>query len=118
MVRIGDLILDCVASYSANDSIAFVEIVVPATHEITNDELLAIKDAQLLEELNVEYGEITGVKAVYALYGWQGFEKIWGGTRIRWQTYRTTDIEQIKQDNEDLTQALLELAQIVGGDNG
>ena len=121
MVRIGNITFDCTANYSNAD----VEIIIPISHEITDEELLTLKNSTLLEEVEVNYGEETGTIATYALCGWKSMERVYGGTRIRWQTYRTTDIEPLKeqlklaqQDNEDLTQALLELAEIVGGSNG
>jgi hypothetical protein len=43
-------------------------------------------------------------------------ERIGNNLKILWQTYVLNEVESIRQDNEDLTQAVLELAQIVGGE--
>ena len=86
-------------------------------YEMSDEELLSLRSAALLEELEVNYGKVGGVIATYNLVGWKAIENR-NGLRVRWQTYRTTDLEALKQENEDLTQALLELAEIVGGGNG
>ena len=78
----------------------------------------AIKNAETLERLNMNYGEEIGVLATYHLIEWKKVEKVRYGIKFAWQTYSATDMEQLKQDNEDLTAALLELAAIVGGGNG
>ena len=54
--------------------------------------------------------------SVYSLIKWRSMERIGNNLKILWQTYVLNEVESIRQDNEDLTQALLELAQIVGGD--
>lgn len=118
MVRIAGKTFDCPINYSAGPQNADIEIIIPSSAKLSDDDIVAIKNADKLEELDYAYGKIGGVIGVYSLLGWQAVEMLYNGIRFRWQTYRTTDINQIKQDNEDLTQALLELAQIVGGDNG
>ena len=54
--------------------------------------------------------------SVYSLIKWRSMERIGNNLKILWQTYVLNEVESIRQDNEDLTQAVLELAQIVGGD--
>ncbi len=116
MVRIAGLEIEASVVYNAGPSNADIEIKI--TGGVDDETLNLLKNATELEDLEVDYGEIKGVRGTYQLFGWRKIENVRDGLRISWQTYRTTDIEQIKQDNEDLTQAVLELAQIVGGDNG
>ena len=123
MVRIANRLLDCIVNYSAGEDGADIEIRVK--EELTDEDILAIRDAEFLEEMEVNYGEVKDVIGKYVLVGWKSIIKGWDGLRFCWQTYRTTDLDEMKkqlekatQDNEDLTQALLELAEIVGGNNG
>ena len=117
MVRIDGKTYDCSPNYHAGESGADIEIAFPLGYEMSDEELLSLRSAALLEELEVDYGKVGGVIATYNLVGWKAIENR-NGLRVRWQTYRTTDLEALKQENEDLTQALLELAEIVGGGNG
>lgn len=114
MFRINDVVFNGYLNYTAGASGADIEAKIEGG--VDEETLIALKNATLLEDLEVDYGEIKGVRGTYQLFGWRKIENVRDGVRISWQTYRTTDIEQIKQDNEDLTQAVLELAQIVGGD--
>jgi hypothetical protein len=118
MIQIGGLTLDCFATYTANESGANVEVFVPNEINLSDDDIVAMKNATSIEQIEKNFGVVGNVVAEYSLVCWQSVVKRPTGIWFTWQTYRTTDIEQIKQDNEDLTQALLELAQIVGGDNG
>lgn len=118
MIRIAGKTFDCPINYFAGEQNADIEITLPTDVKLTDDEILSLKNATLLEELEVNYGEVKGVLGSYNLVGWKAVENTWNGIRFRWQTYRTTDLEALKQENEDLTQALLELAEIVGGGNG
>lgn len=115
MVRVGGKTFDAFVNYSAGEYGGDIELTIPGTLKLTDEELLAIRDAKTLEELDTNFGVINGVRGVYALIGWRAVENTPSGIRIRWQTYRTTDIEQIRQENEDLTQALLDLAERIGG---
>lgn len=117
MVRIGGITLNADVSYSAGENGGDIEIVIPYNVQLTDEQLTSIRDAETLEELDVNFGVENGVIGTYVLLGWRAIEKGYNGLRIRWQTYRTTDIEQLKQDNEDLTAALLELAALIGGGN-
>lgn len=117
MIRIGGMTLNADVSYSAGENGGDIEIVIPYSAQLTDEQLLSIRDAETLEELDMNFGIANGVRGTYALLGWRSIEKAYNGLRIRWQTYRTTDIEQLKQDNEDLTAALLELAALIGGGN-
>ena len=118
MVRIAGRTYDCPINYNAGPESADIEIVVPKSASLSDEDVAAIKNATEMEEVDYNFGSEVGVIGTYALVGWKLVENLYNGTRFRWQTYRTTDIEKIKQDNEDLTQALLELAEIVGGNNG
>lgn len=82
----------------------------------TDDIVAGIRDAKELKEITISLDGKESVLSLYNLIEWKSIENVGSGILFKWQTYRTTDIEQIKQDNEDLTQALLELAEIVGGD--
>lgn len=112
MVRISDMCFDTDAEINGET----IEVTIPKEYELENEQIESLKNAKTLERLSMNYGKETGILAVYNLIEWRKVEKVRYGIRLAWQTYRTTDIEQIKQDNEDLTQAVLELAQIVGGD--
>lgn len=116
MFRIEGIVFDGYLNYTAGASGADIEAKIEGGVDETV--LNKLKNATILEDLDVEYGEVKGVRGVYQLFGWRKVENVRGGLTVSWQTYRTTDIEKIKQDNEDLTKALLELAQIIGGGNG
>ena len=85
---------------------------------LTEDDILEIRNAKEIREYATTAAGDENLTKMYNLIVWKSVENVGGSIRFRWQTYRTTDINQLKQDNEDLTQAVLELAQIVGGDNG
>lgn len=116
MFRINGTVFNGYLNYTAGQSGADIEAKIEGG--VDEDTLIMLKNATLLEDLIVEYGEVKGVRGTYQLFGWRKIENVRDGLTISWQTYRTTDIEKLKQDNEDLTQALLELAEIVGGNNG
>jgi len=116
MIRIAGLIFNSVPNYHAGDSGADIEVKIFGG--VDEETLLLLKNATMLEDLTVEYGEVKEVRGTYQLFGWRKIENVRDGLTISWQTYRTTDIESLRQENEDLTQALLELAEIVGGGNG
>lgn len=118
MIRIGDITLDCFANYFANGDGANVEVFVPNNIALSDEDIITIKNASMIEQLETNFDVVGDVVATYSLVRWQCVEKRPNGIRFVWQTYLTTDLEQLRQDNEDLTQAVLELAQIVGGDNG
>lgn len=117
MVRIAGRTLPGYVTYLSGVQDADIELLVPYEAGLTSDDIAAIQSAETLEEFALNHGEVGETIGVYHLYTWQSVGKNAGGYRFRWQTYRTTDINQLKQDNEDLTQAVLELAQIVGGDS-
>lgn len=112
MVRIAGKTIDTFATYSNAD----IEIIVPNGADMSDTEVLEIRDADLIEEISVNFGKVGGVVASYVLLGWKSVERLGRDMRFRWQTYRSTDLDQLKQDNEDLTQAVLELAAIIGGE--
>ena len=118
MIRIAGITLDCNVRYRAGDSGAEAEINVPSRITLTDEQIIAIKNAEIIEEIDNKYGKAGDVIGTYSLVGWRSVEKTDDGIWFTWQTYRTTDLEQLRQENEDLTQALLELAEIVGGSNG
>jgi hypothetical protein len=114
MFKIDGTTFDGYLNYRAGSSCADIEAKIIGG--VDDETLGRLKDATLLEDLLVEYGEVKKVRGTYQLFGWRRIENAEDGLIISWQTYRTTDIEQMKRDNEDLTQAILELAAIVGGD--
>lgn len=85
------------------------------TGGLSDEDISNVLNANEIRELSNDTGETL---SIYSLVKWRGMEKSGNDLAVLWQTYIHDDIEQIKQDNEDLTQAVLELAQIVGGDNG
>lgn len=68
-------------------------------------------------EISVIKDDTQETLAVYSLVKWRAMEKVENNLVITWQTYVINELDSIKQDNEDLTQAVLELAEIVGGSN-
>jgi hypothetical protein len=112
MVRIAGKMIDTFATYSDAD----IEIIVPNGADMSDEEVLEIRNADLVEEISDDFGKIGGVIASYVLLGWKSVERLGRDMRFRWQTYRSTDLDQMKKDNEDITQAILELAAIIGGD--
>ena len=119
MIRIAGITINGNVNYIQGEHYAEVVLRIVDASSITEEELSAIKNATELEEYVVAYGVEGDTGSQYALLGWRRVEKTWDGALvIAWQTYRATDIETLRQDNEDLTQALLELAEIVGGGNG
>ena len=111
MIRIADMLFEADVDL-INETI---EVTIPKDYSLTDAQIESLKDAKTLERLEMEYGKEIGVMVTYNLIEWRKVEKVRQGMRFAWQTYRSTDIEQIRQDNEDLTQALLELAEIIGG---
>lgn len=81
-----------------------------------------LSDEEITDALNAK--EIAVVDnagntlAIYSLIKWRGMEQSGHDLIIFWQTYVLNEVEGIKTDTEDLTAALLELAEIVGGGNG
>ena len=118
MVRISGIELDTFVTYRSGEYGAELEVLVPSNISLTDEDIIKLKNAELIEEFEDNFGKIGDVIAEYSAVGWISVEKTPKGIFFRWQTYRTTDLEALKQDNEDLTQALLELAEIVGGNNG
>lgn len=114
MVRIADMRFDADVEYNGET----VAVTIPKEKHLTDEQIAAIKNATTLERLDMNYGEEIGVIATYNLIGWKKVEVVRFGTRFVWQTYSLTDMEKLRQENEDLTAALLELAAIVGGGNG
>lgn len=85
------------------------------TGGLIDEDITSVLNATEITEIANDTGETLGV---YSLVKWRGMEKSGMDLVVLWQTYVLDDINQVKQDNEDLTQALLELAEIVGGGNG
>ena len=91
----------------------------------SDEDILALKNAELLEELD---SDGVTVIASYHLTGWRRVEVILGGIKILWDTISNQEVDELKaqmqdiqdenerlrQDNEDLTAALIELAEIIG----
>ena len=82
-----------------------------------------LSDAEITDVLNAkEIREVNDFTqetiAIYALVHWRGMERNGNDLTVLWQTYVHDDVESLKTDSEDLTQAVLELAAIVGGGNG
>lgn len=111
MLRIAGMLFDTDAEV-VNE---VVEVTIPKDYVLTDEQVEALKNAKTLERLEMNYGKETGVLATYNLIDWKKVEKSKYGMKFAWQTYSSTDIAQIRQDNEDITQAVLELAAIIGG---
>lgn len=118
MIRIAGYTIDSNVNYRAGESGADIEIMVPFNTALTDEDITALKNATLIEELRNSYGTVGDVISEYVLVGWKAIERTPKGIFFRWQTYRTTDLDALRQENEELTEAILELAQIVGGGNG
>ena len=113
---------------AGNDARAIAVVVPEDTSEAVIDE---IKNGSLLEVLDRD-GQVT---ARYQLTGWRSIAKVYAGIQLTWNTISTDEVDELKkdvqalqeenerleQDNaqkardiEDLTQAVLELAEIIG----
>lgn len=112
---------------AGNDARAIAVLIPYDTDDaVIND----IKDATLLEVLDG-----GNVVAQYRLTGWRRIAKVFGGIQIMWNTISTDEVDELKaqvaalqaeneqlerdnlqkaQDLEDLTQAVLELAELLG----
>jgi len=112
MVRVGGIEFSDNFTYQVG--IADATVVLDCGFQLTDEQILALKSADLLEAFDYNYGEEHAV-ATFALCGWKSIENTGRGQKITWQTYRLADIAELRQDNEDLTQAVLELAAIIGG---
>ena len=92
--------------------------------ELDKEDVEEILDADSIGVLD-NNGVLVGD---YALIKWRRIELVDGGVQILWQTYVVGEVNTLKeriaalesdnsslrQENEDLTDALLELAEIVG----
>ena len=83
------------------------------TGGLSDEEITAVLNATEIREVNDFTQETI---AIYALVHWRGMERNGNDLTVLWQTYVHDDVENLKTDNEDLTQAVLELAAIIGGD--
>ena len=113
---------------AGTDARAIAAVVPESTSEAVIDE---IKNADLLEVLDGA-GQVT---ARYQLTGWRSIARVFTGIQLMWNTISTDEVDELKkdvqalqaenerleQDNaqkardiEDLTQAVLELAEIIG----
>ena len=114
MIRVNDKLYNGSVGYLSGEENA--DLVVDIFSELTDEDICAIKNASEIEELSEVYGALGEVYATYSIIGWRSVTKMRNEVRFYLQTYRTTDITQLRQDNEDLTAAILELAAIIGGD--
>ena len=123
MIRIAGFDIDSGINYNPDGQYAEIELVIPASANLADEDIMKIRDATLLEEVFIEYGETETYVGSYALFGWRRMQREWDGSmNIAWQTGRMTEIDSLrdelakaKQENKELTDALLELANIVGG---
>lgn len=107
MIRINGKLYEGSAIYHANSR---GDVAATFTGGLSDEQILSVLNAT---EIAVVSPQET--LAVYALIKWRGMEKRGDDLVITWQTYVIDEVESIRQDNEDLTQAILELAAIVGG---
>lgn len=82
---------------------------------LTDSEITAVLNAKEIAETDNRTGETL---SIYSLVKWRGMEKRDDSLVVLWQTYIHDDVNSLKADNETLTQAVLELAAIIGGQNG
>lgn len=122
MIRIAGYEIDGCLNYIQGGQYAEVEIGIPPSANLTEEDIDAIKAATLAEEVFVVVqGKEQHLVGSYALYGWRRIHKEWDGSiRIAWQTSRTTEVNDLKEqlaaakeENETLSQAVIELAQLV-----
>ena len=116
MIRIGTYEFDNTARYQID--YANATIMVEILGDIPDEEFNDLKRATLMQAYT-SIDKVETLIAEYNLVSWKSVEKTGRGYRFVWYTYKPADIESLRQDNEDLTEALLELAAIVGGgENG
>lgn len=105
-----------------------VDVVVPI--ETSTEVLEELKEADHLDLIG-DFGDVIGT---YRLTEWIAMEKVYDGSRsgiaIRWNTVTLDEVDRLKQEIEDLrsqnadlteennilTDALLELAEVIGGE--
>lgn len=123
MVRIAGMVFDAAVDYFMGEN-ADIQLEIPYNYSLSEAQMKSIRDADVLEELEYSYGQAGEVIGSYSLVGWKKIERTMRGHRFAWQTYRITEVEDLKrklaqaqQENEDLTEAVLELASIVGGND-
>lgn len=122
MIRVANKTYNGAVSLRAGEAGSEIEVLFEDGDLLTDEDLIAMKNATLLEDLVENYGEVSGIRGSYALYGWRSIRYVVPGkVKVSWQTYQTTDIDELKEqlraaqeENEVLEDALLELAEIIG----
>lgn len=122
MIRVAGYDIDGCLNYIQGGQYAEVEIGIPASANLSEKDIDVIKAATLVEEIFVVvHGEEERLVGSYALYGWRRINREWDGSiQIAWQTSRTTEVNDLKEqlaaaqsENEILSQAVAELGQLV-----
>ena len=121
MVRVAGYEFPATLNYIQGGQYAEVEIMIDSSAKLKDKDIEKIKDADILEEVFIEYGKTVTHVGTYALFGWRRMSKEWDDSiRIAWQTSRETDVTELKEqlaaakeENETLSRAVIELAQLV-----
>lgn len=123
MVRIDGRIYNGNVIYRMDDEHADISALLTKEEGFTDEEVMALQTASLLEELIVNYGVVEGVLNRFNLTGWRSVQRKMTGILFVWQTYKVTEIDTLKEqlaaaqeENKALEDALVELADIVGNE--
>ena len=114
MIRIDGKEYNGQIRYFNGDMGANVEAVIMFSKPYTEADIDKLKSASFAEVIVNKQGNDTDITESYILFGWTSVRKR-GETSIiiSWQTYRDTDISEIKSEGEDLAEAVMELAELV-----
>ena len=126
MIKVAGYSIESTINYIQGGQYAELELIIPARSQLTETDIDMIKNAAVLEEVMMNYGKEAGIVGTYALYGWRRLERQWNGDMlIAWQTSRETDVTELKEhlaaakeESETMSQAILELAQLVSDMKG
>ena len=123
MIRIAGFEYMGQVRFHTGPSFTDIETFIPDRYSLTDNLFRELMNADMLETLAInpetKREEVVGR---YNLITWRAAERIAGGIKMSWQTYKETDLLDLKErldeaetENSDLTDAVIELAAIIGG---
>lgn len=96
MYRIAGMVFNGQINYNAGSDHRMIAITVPDS--LTENQILALKNAELIEVLGNDNNDIIGS---YRLTGWRRVEKVANGIQFMWSTITTVEVDTI---NAKITQ--------------
>ena len=91
MYRVAGMVFNGQINYNAGSDHRMIAITVPDT--LTEGQILALKNAELIEVLGSGEEDVIGS---YRLTGWRRMEKVAGGIQFMWATITTVEADTIK----------------------